>query len=96
VVPCGVATNLRLRRDAEAALKAEAERSDRSQQDVLRAAVDSYLGLVPAGSGSAVRDELLSSGRVRPPRSAYRKVSPAPDAASEVPSLVLLDRDDRL
>jgi hypothetical protein len=41
-----VATNLRLRPDAEAALRAEAERSGRSQQEILRDAVDRYLDLV--------------------------------------------------
>jgi len=88
--------NLRLRPDAEQALRAEADRSRRSQQDVLRAAVDRYLGLDDGGSGSGEpRDELLASGRVRPPRSAYRKILPGVDATSAVPSLSLLGRDDR-
>jgi hypothetical protein len=85
--------NLRLRPDAEAALRAEAERSHRSQQDVLRDAVDRYLGLSRA-PGPA-EDELVASGKVRPPRVAYRKVTPSEDARSDVPSLTLLDRDDR-
>jgi hypothetical protein len=89
----GMAMNLRLRSDAEAALRAEAERSRRSQQDVLRDAVDCYLGLREAGPRA--EDELISSGKVRPPRTAYRKVVPAEDAVCAVPSLVLLDREDR-
>lgn len=86
--------NLRLRPDAEQALRAEADRSRRSQQDVLRAAVDRYLGLDDGGSGEP-RDELLASGKVRPPRTAYRKILPGVDATSDVPSLSLLDRADR-
>lgn len=87
-----MAVNLRLRPDAEEALRREGERSHRSQQDVLRAAVDRYLGLDDP-SGPAV-DVLISSGRVRPPRSPYRKIGPR--ESSEVPSLQLLDRSDRL
>ena len=85
--------NLRLRPDAEAALRAEAERSHRSQQDVLREAVDRYLGL-PGARGPA-EDTLIASGTVRPPRVPYRKITPSEDATSDVPSLALLDRDDR-
>lgn len=88
-----MAMNLRLRPDAEEALRAEAARSRRSQQDVLRAAVDSYLG-IGDGEPGAVQDELLASGKVRPPRSPYRKVHPG-DAVSDVSSLILLDRADR-
>jgi hypothetical protein len=86
--------NLRLRPDAEEALRAEAERTHRSQQEVLRDAVDRYLGLGPSDTAPA-EDELIRSGRVRRPRSPYRRVVPAQDAASDVPTEVLLDRDDR-
>lgn len=87
-----MAVNLRLRPDAEEALRREGERSHRSQQDVLRAAVDRYLGLDdPSGPAT---DELISSGRVRPPRSPYRRVRPR--VSSDVSSLQLLDRTDRL
>jgi hypothetical protein len=87
-----MAMNLRLRADAEAALRREGERSHRSQQEVLRAAVDRYLGL--DAPPAAVVDELIASGRIRPPRSPYRKVRPREPA--EVSSLQLLDRADRL
>ncbi|MBC8090392.1 MAG: hypothetical protein H7Y15_00265 [Pseudonocardia sp.] len=87
-----MAVNLRLRPDAEEALRREGERSHRSQQEVLRAAVDRYLGLDDPAA-SAVHD-LIATGRVRPPRSPYRKVRPR--ESSEVPSLELLDRADRL
>ncbi|MHA6617676.1 hypothetical protein [Pseudonocardia sp. DLS-67] len=88
-----MAMNLRLRPDAEAALRAEAELSHRSQQDVLREAVDRYLGLT--GPRNPAEDDLIASGKVRAPRVAYRKVVPADDATSDLPSLTLLDRDDR-
>ncbi|MGH3588401.1 MAG: hypothetical protein ACRDQ0_19015 [Pseudonocardia sp.] len=88
-----MAMNLRLRPDAEAALRSEAERSHRSQQEVLRDAVDRYLGL--SRPDAATEDELVTSGKVRPPRVAYRKVTPSDDTASDTPSLTLLDRDDR-
>lgn len=84
--------NLRLRPEAEEALRREGERSHRSQQDVLRAAVDRYLGLDDQSAPAA--DELISTGRIRPPRSPYRKVLPR--ESSEVSSLQLLDRTDRL
>lgn len=84
--------NLRLRPEAEEALRAEAERTHRSQQDVLRAAVDQYLGLADAGPS---QDELLTRGRVRPPRTPYRKVVPDPTTAGGPATLDLLGRDDR-
>lgn len=88
-----VATNLRLRPEAEEALRAEAERSQRSQQDILREAVDRYLGLSDGGDPV---DDLIARGRVRPPRSAYRRVVPDPTTAGDGPSTAeLLGRDDR-
>jgi predicted transcriptional regulator len=87
-----MAMNLRLRRDAEEAVRREAERSHRSQQDVLRAAVDHYLNL---GAVAPAQDELLARGRVLPPRTPYRKVVPDPSTAGGPSSADLLDRDDR-
>jgi predicted transcriptional regulator len=47
-----MAMNLRLSPEAEAALRAEADRANRSQQDLIRDAVDQYLGLdVGRGGG---------------------------------------------
>lgn len=73
-----MATNLRLRADAEAAVRAEAERSNRSQQDVIRAAVAHYLHLEGAdpppaavlpAEGTVVPDRLL------PPRSRFARAA---------------------
>ncbi|SDT44294.1 ribbon-helix-helix protein, CopG family [Jiangella sp. DSM 45060] len=102
-----MATNLRLRPEAVAALRAEAERSGRSQQDVLRAAVDSYLGIdtglgaepvhrreAPEGAGEL--EQLVAARMVRPPRTPYRRPSRRLTLPSGVTSAELLDRDDRV
>jgi hypothetical protein len=89
-----MATNLRLRPDAEAALRAEAERSGRSQQEILRDAVDRYLDL--AGGDSSSGDVFLRSGTLLPPRTRYRKVTPTTTLPDGITSLDLLDRDERL
>lgn len=89
-----VATNLRLRPDAEAALRVEAARSGRSQQEILRDAVDRYLDLAhedPTGG-----DPFLRSGALLPPRTRYRKVTPTTTLPAGTTSLELLDRDERL
>jgi hypothetical protein len=94
-----VATNLRLRPDAEAALRAEAERSGRSQQEILRDAVDRYLDLVgddPTGDDPTGGDALLRSGALLPPRTRYRRVMPTTTLPAGTTSLELLDRDERL
>jgi hypothetical protein len=99
-----MAMNLRLRPEAEEALRAEALRTHRSQQDVLREAVDRYLGLGPtrsptepesSASPSGVHD-LVAAGQVRPPRTVYRRVEPTSELPAQQSSLELLDRGDRL
>lgn len=91
-----MATNLRLRPDAEAALRAEAERSGISQQEIIRRAVDQYLALAPSAASATELDVLVATAGVRPPRAAYR----APDVRLTPPagtsSADLLDRSDRL
>jgi Ribbon-helix-helix protein, copG family len=92
-----MAMNLRLRPDAAAALQAEAERTGRSQQDILREAVDRHLHLVP--DDPADRSDRASAIAVRmvlPPRVAYRKVAPSLHLPKGVNSLDLLDRSDRV
>lgn len=86
--------NLRLRPEAAEALRAEAQRTGRTQQELLREAVDRYLGLVPAVRSEA--DALVAAGLARPPRIPYRKVSPRRTLPPGVSSLDLLDRDDRI
>lgn len=86
--------NLRLSPDAEAALRAESERSGRSQQDILREAVDRYLEL-PSPRAAAVADPLVARGLVLSPRSPYRRLEPAIVLPPHTRSLDLLERDDR-
>lgn len=94
-----MATNLRLSEQAAAAVKAEAKRTGRSQQDVIRSAVDAYLAppstqVVESGSGEGPswRDDLI------PPKTPFRTVPlderiTLPDGMT---SLDLLDREDRI
>lgn len=89
-----MATNLRLRPDAEAALRAEAERSGRSQQEILREALDRYLHLTSGDSSHG--DVLLRLGALLPPRTCYRRVTPTRTLPAGVTSLDLLNRDERL
>lgn len=88
--------NLRLQPEAEAALRAEAERSGRSQQEILRAAVDRYLGLSSATEPTSAEAVLVASGLTRPPRTPYRKVQPRLSLPPGVTTMDLLDRDDRI
>lgn len=91
-----MATNLRLSEQAAAAVKAEAARTGRSQQDVIRAAVDAYLS-PPRTQGTSEhepswRDQLI------PPKTPFRTIPESemirlPDGMT---SLDLLDREDRI
>lgn len=54
--------NLRLGPDAEDAVRREAQRSGRSQQDVIREAVSRLLGLSSDQGSRSELDVLLSSG----------------------------------
>ncbi|MGI8826385.1 MAG: ribbon-helix-helix protein, CopG family [Chloroflexota bacterium] len=91
-----MATNLRLRPDAERAIRAEAARTGRSQQELIRAAVDQYLGLSPASAPRTESDALIASGVVMPARSPYRVVSSLLSLPEGVTTIDLLDRDDRI
>jgi hypothetical protein len=84
-----MATNLRLDERAAAALRAAARATGRSQQELLREAVDRYLGL----RATSDRERAVASGLVEDP-------SPLVDFAAGIalPAgvgvLDLLDRDD--
>lgn len=88
-----MATNLRLRPAAVNALRAESERSGRSQQDIIREAVDRYLAPEPV---SMIQEtSLFAAGIARPPRSPLvpigrRLILPAGENSAD-----LLDRSDR-
>lgn len=89
-----MAMNLRLGAETEAALRAEAQRTGRSQQEILREAIGKYLGLIPSQGGDT--DPLLTRGKVVPPRVPFRDVRPRLHLQPGESSLDLLDRDDRI
>jgi hypothetical protein len=91
-----VATNLRLRSDAEEALRTKAAQSGVSQQDLIRAAVDEYLHLTPPPVPRTDSDGLVSTGAVLPARTSYRRADARIRLPAGVSSLDLLDRDERL
>jgi hypothetical protein len=91
-----MATNLRLRREAADAVRQEAERTGRSQQDVIREAVDRYLGLTPPTSPGDELDVLVTARGVLRPRNAYRKPARRICLPEGVTSSDLLDRQDRI
>jgi predicted DNA-binding protein len=93
----GMAMNLRLTPEAEEALRAEAKRTGRSQQDLLREALDRYLHIQAAfRRTSAAAEALISAHMVTQPRHLYRKVTPRLRPPAGASSLDLLDRDDRI
>jgi len=89
-----VATNLRLRPATEAALRDAAERTGRSQQDLIREAVDQYLehGLAPKRSSL---QQLIDAGLVVPSRIPYRRAENPITLPEGMTTADLLDRDDR-
>lgn len=91
-----MATNLRLKPETETALREEADRTGRSQQDLIREALDQYLGLseLPPKARSSIQD-LIDSGLVRPPTMPYRRATRLMKLPDGVTSLDLLDREDR-
>lgn len=90
-----MALNLRLRPEAENALRAESDRSGRSQQEIIREALDRHLGLTTSKENGHEWDHLITSGKVLPPRGEYRRVVPTKTLPEGQRSIDLLDREDR-
>jgi hypothetical protein len=89
-----MATNLRLRPATEAALREESERSGRSQQELIREALDQFLGLgKPAVARDSIED-LIARGVLKP-ATPYRRAKRLLELPEGVTSLDLLDREDR-
>jgi len=86
----GVATNLRLDERAASALRDASKRTGRSQQELLREAIDRYLGL---GATESARDRAVGSGLVKSP-SPFVDAEPSIKLAAGLSTLDLLDRDD--
>lgn len=85
-----MATNLRLRPEAAAALKAESDRTGLSQQEILRQAVDARLGLDGA-------DRTTLPDGVQPAERPFRRVEATIDPSGATLSETLASlRDDRL
>jgi hypothetical protein len=91
-----MATNLRLRPEAEEAVRIEAERTGCSQQEVIRTAIDRHLGLSPNPDAPRGIDPLVATGVARAPRAPYRKATKRIALGVGVNSADLLDRSDRL
>ena len=85
-----MAMNLRLRPEAATALKAESERTGRSQQEILRQAVDEHLGLAGSPRPAVLPEWVI------PPSRAYRPVTPVLTLPAGMTTTDLLDRDDRI
>lgn len=93
-----MATNLRLRPAAEKALRERAASTGRSQQQLIRDALDRYLGL-DAGDETPARrpslDDLRARGVLIPAREPARRAEKLLEMDGRPSSLELLDRDDR-
>lgn len=90
-----MATNLRLRPEAESALREASARTGRSQQDLIREALDRFLGVGEPHPASGSIEELIAAGVLRPARTPYRRASRLLKLPDGVTSLDLLERDDR-
>ncbi len=91
-----MAMNLRLSPEAEEAVRREAERTGRSQQEVIREAIGRHLGLVTGESARSELGVLVSMGTVRAPRAPSRKVVKRLRLPPGMTSADLLDRGDRI
>lgn len=89
--------NLRLGPNAQEAVRREAERTGRSQQDVIRDAVDGHLGLSSTGSGAerGASYERSPSEAISRPRHPFRRSEARLALPRGVTTAELLDRDDR-
>lgn len=84
-------TNLRLRPDLADAVKSEAARTGRSQQDVMRDAIERYLA---SGGGTSAHTPSVSD--ILPPRTPWREAAKRIRLPQGTNSLDLLDREDRI
>ncbi|MEV5960263.1 ribbon-helix-helix protein, CopG family [Kribbella sp. NPDC051952] len=91
-----MATNLRLSPEVAAALQAEAERTGKSQQEIIRDAVARHLHLIGHEAPLSDREQARVAGLVRPARVPYRRAAPRLRLPEGMTSLELLDREDRL
>ena len=89
-----MATNLRLRPSAEAALREASVRTGRSQQDLIREAIDRFLDVERAASPDDL-ESLVAAGLVVAARTPYRRATVKLVLPDGMTSADLLDREDR-
>lgn len=91
-----MAVNLHLPVAIEVALRREALRTGRSQQDIIREALGRHLRLETRSGAGTDRDALVATGAVLPERSVYAE-PPAPVVPpTDVTTSDLLERNDRV
>ncbi len=90
-----MATNLRLGPATEDALRAESARTGRSQQQLIREAIDQYLDIETAHERHDL-ETLYRSGVILPARSPYRRATDLISLPPGMTSADLLDREDRI
>jgi predicted transcriptional regulator len=90
-----VAVKLRLSPELAAALQAEAERTGRSEPEIVQEAVARHLRLIDDEHHGSDRETARASQVVRPARVPYRRVTPRLRLPVYTNSLDLLRRDDR-
>lgn len=90
-----MATNLRLRADAERAVREHAARTGKSQQELIREAVDRYLGLERQPPVAGVAEAMVASGIVLPARTTYRELDQLIALPGATTTEGLLGRDEQ-
>ena len=92
---CGMATNLRLRPEAEEAVRARAASTGRSQQEIIREALDRYLGLSQTAAPRSAAEVMMTAQGVLPVRTAYRELDELAVLQHGANTIDLLDREER-
>lgn len=90
-----MATIVQLRADAERAVREHAAPTGQSQQELIRKAVDRYLGLDRPPSAAGVAEAMVASGLVLPARTDYRELEQLIAPPGATTTEVLLRRDDQ-
>lgn len=90
-----MATNLRLRADAESAVRERAALTGRSQQELIREAVDRYLGLDQPVVAEGAADAMVTSRLALPARSPYRELDELIALPRDTTTESLLGRDEQ-
>jgi hypothetical protein len=90
-----MATNLRLRPAAEEAVRSRAARTGRSQQELIREAVDRYLGLGEVDAPRSESEAMLATQGVLPARMSYRELHEMLRLREGTTTGDLLVRDER-